>query len=369
MSTVPEPSPALAAAIAEFGEPRGYLAAATNGLPPQRALVAMQADLQAWSAARRDLARYEGVVERSRAAYASLVSVPAQRVAVGSQTSVLVALAAAAVPGGAEVVLAEGDFSSVHFPFVQRAERGEIRVRVVPVEQLAAAVGPESWLVAFSLVQSATGVLADGAAIAAAAAAHGTLTLCDTTQAVGVLPVEASRYDITVCHAYKWLCCPRGVAFLTITEAAQALVPPAQAGWYAGEAVWESIYGPQMQLARDARRYDVSPAWEAWVGAEQSLALFASLDIGEVWARAVGLGDALCAGLGMQPQHQAIVTWPDPEGRDLAALEAAGIRASGRAGRARVAFHLWNDESDVEAALQALSAQSPRGAAAAHPGR
>ena len=33
---------------------------------------------------------------------------------------------------------------------------------------------------------------------------------------------------------------------------------------------------------------------------------------------------------------------------------AAGITASGRAGRARVAFHVWNDDEDVELAASAL---------------
>ena len=48
------------------------------------------------------------------------------------------------------------------------------------------------------------------------------------------------------------------------------------------------------------------------------------------------------------------MTWADPEGTDLARLTAAGITASGRAGRARVAFHLWNDLEDVDLAARAL---------------
>ena len=62
---------------------------------------------------------------------------------------------------------------------------------------------------------------------------------------------------------------------------------PLQAGWYAGDDVWRSTYGPAMNLAPNARRFDVSPAWQAWIGAEQSLALFAGLDLAEVWAHTV----------------------------------------------------------------------------------
>lgn len=344
-------SPALTAAIAQFPSARGYLAVASIGLPPLIAVEALSADLAAWARAERDPQAYDPVVARTRASYASLVGVPVSRVAIGSQTSVQASLVAASVPDGAEVLLPDGEFSSIMFPFQQRPG---IRTRVVPLEALAESITEQTWLVAYSLVQSATGVVADAAAIREAAARTGTHVLCDVTQAAGVLPVDASQFDVTLCHSYKWLCAPRGVAFMTVSEQFGEFMTPVQAGWYAGEDVWKSTYGPEMQLASDARRFDVSPAWQAWVGAEQSLALFAGLDIGEVWAHAAGLGDALCEGVGIPPQGQAIVTWPDASGGDLRKLTDAGIRAAGRAGRLRASFHLWNDESDVELVLRTL---------------
>ena len=98
----------------------------------------------------------------------------------------------------------------------------------------------------------------------------------------------------------------------------------------------------------------MSPAWQAWIGAEQSLALFAGLDISEIWTHAAGLGDALCDAVGIPQQHQAIVTWADPDGENIARLMAAGVRISGRAGRLRASFHLWNDLSDVEQVVKTL---------------
>ncbi|HWR86478.1 MAG TPA: aminotransferase class V-fold PLP-dependent enzyme [Rhodoglobus sp.] len=344
-------SAAFREAVEQFGDPRGYLAVASIGLPPRSAVAALTADLAAWARADRDPQGYDPVIAATRSSYASLVGVPVSQVAIGSQTSVLAALVAGAVPVGAEVLLPEGDFSSIMFPFLQRAE---ITTRVVPLRALADAVTEQTWLVAFSLVQSATGEVADTAAILEATRRTGTYTLCDTTQAAGVLPVDASLFDVTVCHTYKWLCSPRGVAFLTVADRFLPLMPPSQAGWYAGADVWRSTYGPAMTLAADARRFDVSPAWQAWSGAEPAIALFAGLDIDEVWQHTAGLGDALCEGLGIPPQHQAIVTWPDASGADLATLIAAGIRVSGRAGRLRASFHLWNDDSDVDAVLSAL---------------
>lgn len=335
----------------------GYLAACTSGVPPRQAVAALRDDLDAWSAGTTTPLGYGAWAERGRAAYARLVGVDVSRVAIGSQTSVMVGMIAASLPAGAEVIVVEGDFSSMVFPFLVR---DDLVVRHVPMGGLADAVGSTTALVAFSLVQSATGEIAGADAIVAAARAAGARTLCDTTQAAGWMPVDASRFDATVCHAYKWLCAPRGVALLTVSESfADELVPTA-AGWYAGDDVWGSCYGPAMTLAPDARRFDVSPAWQAWVGATTSLELFAAVPAEEVRAYTGGLADTLRTRLGLPLTGSAIVTWPDATGVDAAALAAAGIVASSRAGRARVAFHVWNDEREVERVCAALG----RGAAA-----
>ncbi len=345
------PSRALAAAIAEFGEPRGYVAAASIGIPPRRTADALRADLDAWARADRDPQGYDPIITRTRAHYARLVGIDASRVAIGSQTSVQASLVAASLPEGAEVLVVERDFSSLVTPFEQRPGS---RVRAVPLEALADSITDDTFLVVFSLVQSATGIVADAAAIREAADRHGALTFCDLTQAAGVLPVDASEYDFTVCHTYKWLCSPRGVCFLTVGPRTDALLRPRQGGWYAGEDVWQSCYGFDITLSSDARRFDVSPVWQAWVGAEQSIALFADLDIAEVWERTADLGEALCHELELPVRRQPIIAWPDPDGSQLAAMTAAGIRISGRAGRARASFHLWNTDADVDAIVRAV---------------
>src|SRR5690606_22370987 len=147
---------------------------------------------------------------------------------------------------GAEVLCIDGDFSSLMFPFLQRPD---ITVRTVPLTALADSITERTWLVAFSMVQSRSWIGSDAAAIVETAARHGAYTMCDFTQAAGVLPVDASLFDVTVCHTYKWLCSPRGVAFMTLSERFDPLLTPLQAGWYAGDDVWRSTYGPAMKLA------------------------------------------------------------------------------------------------------------------------
>ncbi len=337
---------------AEFDVDPGYLSAATCGVAPRRSIAALRADEELWRRGHADPGTYGNVVARTRASYARLVGVDADRVAIGSQTSALVANISASLPDGAEVLIATGDFTSMVYPFLVGQR---LVVREAPVADLAAAITPSTELVVFSLVQSASGEVADADAIVRAADAAGAATLVDLTQAAGVFPVDASVFDATVCHAYKWLAAPRGVAFLTLKPRFAARLRPVAAGWYAGQEPWQSVYGTDMVLATDARRFDVSPAWQAFVGAEQSIGLFAAADMAAIWAHACDLGDAVCRGLGIPEQHQAIVTVADPGGSLLARLTDAGVRASGRAERLRLAFHVWNTADDVAAVLTALS--------------
>ena len=335
----------------QFPSVRGYLSACTLGIPTHGTRDAVLRDLERWAAGTASAHEYSAVLQRTRSHAAALLGAEPERIAMGSQVSVFSGLAAASAPQGAEVLCIDGDFSSVVAPFLVR---DDLRVRQVPVDALADAVTDATWMVAYSLVQSATGEVADAASVSAVARNHGALTLVDTTQATGWMPTTDLDADLIVCHAYKWLSAPRGAAFAAFSDRATEEVVPYTAGWFSGADPWTSTYGPDLHLADDASRFDVSPAWHAWAGAEVALEFAASLDAEAVREYDLGLANAFRERLGLDASDSAIVTWPDAEGADLAALTAAGVTASGRAGRARVAFHLWNDEEDVELAAASL---------------
>ena len=142
------------------------------GCPRGRPWTRCTTALDTWQAGKADLAVYDEAVTASRAAYARLVGVDPSWVAVGSQASALVGLVAASVPDGAEVLTVDGDFASVVFPFLAHADRG-VTVRHVPLESLADEIRPSTHTVAFSLVQSVDGRVADVDAVRTAAAAAG----------------------------------------------------------------------------------------------------------------------------------------------------------------------------------------------------
>ena len=330
---------------------RGFLNTSTVGLPPHFAVEALQAHLTAWEDGQLDPKAVDVDVERSRAAFARLVGAASEDVAVAGAVSSFVGLVAASVPSGAQILVADGDFTSVLFPFFEQERRG-VEVRSVPLEQLVDAIDGRTDLVAVSAVQSADGRVIDLDALAAAARHHGAEVLLDATQAAGWMAIDAPRFTYVVAGGYKWLLCPRGTAFMTVgAETAERLLAH-HAGWYAGDSPWDSIYGAPLRLAPGARRLDVSPAWACWVGAAPALEMLVERGPSAVGEHNRALADRLRAGLGLAPSDSAIVSVTAPGASDR--LAAAGLRASVRVGSARVAFHLYNDDDDVDLALDAL---------------
>ena len=337
---------------AEFDTEVTYLNTASVGLPPRRSSMALQADLEQWRVGRADPALYQLPVEAARASYASLLGVPVSDVAVASQVSVLAGVVAASLPPGSEVLVAEGDFTSIVFPFMAQDSRGVV-VREVPLAQLAASVRPSTTLVAVSAVQSSDGRVADLDALVAACNAVGARILLDVTQAAGWFPVDASRFAYTACAAYKWLLSPRGAAFFTIRPELRDELVPQSAGWFAGEDRWTSMYGGPLRLAQDARRFDVSPAWHAWVGTAPAIDLLCRLEPTAAYDHGVGLANRFLVAVGLPESESAIVSIGVDDGA-AAALQAADVSAAMRAGQLRLSFHINNDARDVDAAVAAI---------------
>ncbi|WP_078888753.1 aminotransferase class V-fold PLP-dependent enzyme [Streptomyces sclerotialus] len=339
----------------EFAPETTYLNTPGSGLLPARAAAALREEAVASASYGTMGVDYFGPAAAARASFARLVGTAPDRVAVGSSVAVSSALIAASLPEGAEVLVPEGDFSSLVNPF---AARPGLRVRTAPLEGLADAVRPGTALVAFSAVQALDGRIADLAAVRAAARAHGARTLLDVTQGAGWLPLEARRFDYVVCGAYKWLLCPRGTSFLVVAE--DAPQPPAlHAGWVAGADPGESNYGPVERLAEDARRYDEPHGHLAHVGARHSLALLEEIGVAAVHAHNTALAARYRAGLAelgyeaLPAPGSAIVTVPA-----LAAahgpLAREGVLVAVRAGKLRAGFHLYNTADDVDRLLALL---------------
>lgn len=328
-------------------EPVGvYCNTASYGLPPRPAWEALQSALADWHVGRTSWEDWGQRTEGARAVFARLVGVEIERVAVGSTVSELVGSVVTTLPEGARVVVPEIEFTSTLFPLlVQR----RLDVRTVPLARLVEAIAEGVEAAAFSAVQMSTGEVADLDAIVTAAASVGAITLCDATQAIGWLPLQAVHFDAVVCGAYKWLLSPRGSAFLTVSDRVLERAVPHSAGWYAGEDVHASYFGPPLRLAPSARRLDLSPAWFSWVGTQPALELIERIGIQAIHDHDLKLANRFRAGIGLEPSNSAIVCADLPGAAER--LQRAGIIAAVRGGRLRTSWHLYNDENDVDQVL------------------
>ena len=334
----------------ELWTPAGvYCNTASYGLPPRPAWDALQAALVDWRGGRTSWERWGETTEASRAAFARLVGVDAARVAVGATVSELVGSVVTALPAGARVVVPDVEFTSNLFPYLVQSR---LDVRTVPVAAVADAVADGAGAVAFSAVQMSTGEVADVDAILEAASSVDAVTICDATQGVGWLPIDAGRFDAVVCGAYKWLMSPRGTAFIAVSDRMLESAVPHSAGWYSGEDVHASYFGPPLRLARSARRFDLSPAWFCWVGTAPALELIEEVGVQAIHDHDVALANRFRAGLGMEAANSAIVSADVPDA--AARLERAGIVAAMRGGRLRTSWHVYNDERDVDRVLEVI---------------
>lgn len=328
-----------------------YLNTASYGLPPTPAWDALSAALEDWRGGRTSWEHWGIPGEEARASFALLVGVPVETVAIGPNVSTFVGLVAASIPDGARVLAPDVEFTSLLFPFLVQERRG-VTVRLVPAVELAGEIGPDVDVVAFSAVQMATGEVADLDAISEAAAEHGALTVVDATQAVGWLPLDASRFDVVAAHTYKWMLSPRGTAFMAIRPESMATVVPHAAGWYAGEDPLQTFFGPPLRLAESARRLDTSPAWFMWVATASALAVIERIGVEAIHAHDIALANRFRVGIGLESGDSAIVFCDIDDAAEK--LERAGIRAAVRGGRLRTSWHVYNTDADVDRTLDVL---------------
>ncbi|MES9539945.1 aminotransferase class V-fold PLP-dependent enzyme [Actinomadura sp. NPDC000600] len=330
-----------------WGPEPGWLNTASYGIPPEPAFEALQGALGEWRRGANGWDKWDRSTGRARSAFARLVGVAAEDVAVGASASQVLAPVAASLPPGSRVVVPDIEQTSNLFPWLVQ----DLDVRTVPPAELPGAIDERTDAVAFSLVQSATGEVAAAEEVVAAARAHGALVIADATQAVGWLPVDAAPYDVLAVSAYKWLMCPRGTAFCYVSPAVRDRIRPLAANWYAGEG--DASYGPPLRLAKDARRFDIAAPWFSYVAAAPTLELLLEIGIGRIHEHDVRMANRFRSGLGMPPGDSAIVSVARPGAAER--LAAAGIRASVRKGAARLAFHLYTTDADVDAAIGALT--------------
>lgn len=276
---------------------------------------------------------------------------------------------------GDNVVINDLEFPSVALPWLRIREQG-VEVRVVrhknwqiPAESLLAAVDDRTRLLALSQVSYVNGWHHDIAAISSALRDTSTLFLLDATQAMGVLPVDATLADFVVCSTYKWLLGTHGLGVMYVNRDQISTREPASIGWYSLDTAFTEDRYERYRLRDDAGRFETGYLnFPAIYALNTSVSYLLDVGIDRIANHAQTLGDALIAGLeatGLtvttpadRARRGGSVTFLHERAAELGQrLAARNIHVWAGDGRVRASTHAFNDSGDVEHYLDAVRAE------------
>jgi selenocysteine lyase/cysteine desulfurase/RimJ/RimL family protein N-acetyltransferase len=346
--------------IRELFEPADgltYLDAATYGLPPRSTVAAMSHALAAWQhGTARWVDDWDKPAEAARGLFAELIGASAEDIALIPTVSIGTGLVANGLEPGDVVVVPDDEHVSDLYPLLIAERRGVV-VRQVPFASLPDAIDESVRLVVTSLVQMQTGRVADLARITERAKSAGTRVFVDSTHGTPFVEVaeHIGAVDYLVCHAYKHLLGARGCAFLYVRRDRIDELDPVFANWRGATAPWTTFFGGPLDLAPDASRFNVSLAWLPWVATVESLRCMTSWRRDGVLADVMALADRFARALGLEPTGSSLVCVPvaDPEAV-RSSLDQRRIKAAVRGDSIRFSVHVWNDDADVDRAVEAI---------------
>jgi len=273
------------------------------------------------------------------------------------------------------VIVADREYRSNLLPWLaQRCFGREVTVlgdEGTLSERIAEETRRGAALVAISSVQSADGARADLQSVVSAAHDNGVLVFVDATQSMGVLEmaVEEMRADFVAAAGYKWLLGARGTGYFYVRPELQVSYWPVLAGPMSAADVLEGkYYGEPYAPFSDARRFDQSLAWLSWVAARPSLETLVDVGIRELERHALELASRFrtaCAEMGFGrglsetelPSPIVALSVPDASGLHGELLRH-GVKTAVRPSGVRFGFHLYNDDTQVDTALEVLAKHS-----------
>lgn len=260
---------------------------------------------------------------------------------------------------GDEVLTSDEEHPGLLVPLALAARRRGFALREAHFAELAAAVGPDTTLVACSHVSWVTGRLIDAEALAAA----GPAVLLDGAQGLGAVPTDVAELgcDFYAASGQKWLCGPNGTGYLYVRPERLAELDPAWPGYLTLAAPERPL---DLELREETDRLDLGLLpYEHSVWAAASLDALEAAGFDDVLRAAADRAEDLAgqlaeAGRTVAPRGRStLVSWEeaDPEATSRRLIEA-GVVVRHLPGRpyVRASVGAWTVEEDLERLLRAL---------------
>jgi kynureninase len=235
---------------------------------------------------------------RVGARIAPLIGAAPDEVLVADTTSInlfkLLAGALSLRPGRRVIVAEQGDFpTDLYILQGLRDLLPDIRLCIVPRDEVAAALDDQVAVLLLSQVNYKTGRRWDMAPMTAAAQAHGALVLWDLCHSAGAIAVDlnGSGADLAVGCGYKFLNGgPGAPSFLFVAARHQATIRSPLTGWL-GHATPFTFSGEYAPASGIRRMLCSSPSILAIAALEAGLAVWDGIDLAEMEAKAGRLGN------------------------------------------------------------------------------
>lgn len=319
-----------------------------------------------------------GSVEDTRVALAKLFNCSPDNIAVtGSATEGLCQVAWGLQPKG-KIVTVDIEFPSDATAWARVARqtgarlefiRAKDRPDALTTEEVIAAIDDETSVVAISHAQYSNGLVVDINAIARACHAKNAVCVVDAVQSSGIVPIDlsTSEVDVLVAGGYKWLCGPFGAAALYIRDEMKNRLEPTFVGW-------RSMRDPYFF---DATRYEYGDGLRGYEYSTMSYAAGYALGMSVNYINNLGienvqrqaqkvarylmerLDDAGAQVLTPREDHRRTGTvfarFPGLDGEQVASrLNKNNVVVSPRFNGTRFSCHFFNNESDIDRAMEVL---------------
>jgi cysteine desulfurase/selenocysteine lyase len=183
---------------------------------------------------------YANMENETRKYAAALLGASEDEIAFVSSTSMGLSMVASGLSWqqGDNVIIADGDFPSNVYPWLNLKSRG-VQIKFIPRnedgvvtwEDIDKLADKNTRLVSLSTVNYISGFKIDVSSIGSYLHQRNILFCVDAIQSLGAFPIETTHIDFLAAGANKWLLGPIGIGILYIKRGKLGLLSPILAGW------------------------------------------------------------------------------------------------------------------------------------------
>ena len=315
---------------------------------------------------------------------APILGVPPNTITMHQNVTVVQALVTSCVDFSGrrrKIVMQDLDFPTNHYVFEGARRAGADIVYVpsgdsmrAPIDRLVAAIDEETALVPISLVLFRSGCLQDVRPVVERAHKVGARVVLDVYQAAGTVPLDLASLgvDFAVGGSVKWLCGGPGAGYLYVRSDLIATLQPVLAGWAGHSDPFDFATGA-IKFAKGVERFQTgTPNVPALYAARAGYEIVAKIGVPAIRERSLKLTRRLIDGAAkrgwrlntpaVDAERGGTVVIDVPNGYAITQglLDRQIIVDYRPNAGIRVAPHFYTTDAEVDAAIDAIDAQTTR---------